>query len=841
MRAINHFKPAVFALFFMMAALISPFAHAQTSSTPSRAEIETSIFRGSIPAGDTVAQVVFSIFPSLLGTVGGPQPGSFQNGAIGSDTIAGIPTATVVSTLPSIIGVFNVCVLLLTIVVVMYQSTVWLVDIGKDGKWDSQGAGMSAIWSPIRLAAGLLLMVPVPGGQGWNPAQYAIGTIAHLGYNIGQYTWTYAVKLSGTDHRTALVPPINPTLPNTISLIGFAEICRQSHNLVENYFSSRSADGNGQPPGMIWLVTETNEEKTWSVGPNPARMTAVARKLGDACGVIRFKKGYTFSDEAIRAGQRSEFLADQQSKRRQYEQMSVTAHDAAITATLARAQQLSNEIIAALIKSDPNLAMTIGMSVERYMREGVIGYASKLQETSSAILSDLASRRYSPESQFQNIVNNAGWTNAGYFMLTYANLSSSAAGVARNTPDVRGPSLDNLLGPTARGWFDYANTGGLLLTVRDEFARFVSPNAPDWYKAATGTQSGTAKARTEFGQNVSDAVSKGVLDFMAPIARAIDPLSSWNPNPIPSMIELGHTIINVSAPILFISSIADLIPGGNATKTVGAAVVGFFTAGPIAATAMTAVAALSATIAKPLLLLGILYAYVIPMIVWAMWAVFVLGWIMLLCEAMMVASLWALAHARMDGDSGFGQHTKHGYGAVVSLAIRPAIGAIALPLSILIYSLVVNASTAAAYKYSVPAMTADNTFGPIGLLVVMMMVGIFQITLLVWCLNLPNVIVENVNAWLDISAGPTYRTGEAAGQIASMGTAAGAAQLTDAGSAAFTGAVSAAARRISGTRGQARAAEDADSRTGEKQAPKAQTGGGVELQAPVKNTGPTIN
>lgn len=834
MRAAINLKFSVLAIVFMAAALFSPFAHAQTNSMPNRQEIETSIFRGSIPAGDTVAQIVFAIFPSLLGTTGGPQPGALQGASIGSDTIAGIPTQTVVSTLPSIIGVFNICILLLTIVVVMYQSTVWLVDIGKDGKWDSQGAGMSAIWSPIRLAAGLLLMVPVPGGQGWNPAQYAIGTVAHLGYNIGQYVWTYSVKLSGTDSRTPLVPPINPTLPNTISLIGFAEICRQSHNLVENYFTTRTPHGNGQPPGMIWIVSETADEKTWAVGPNPARMTDTARKLGDACGVIRFKKGYTYSDEAIRAGQRSEFLADQQSKRRQYERMSLSAHDAAITQTLARAQQLSNEIIAALIKSDPNLAMTVGMSVERYMREGVIGYSSKLQETSSAILSDLSSKRYSPESQFQNVVANAGWTNAGYFMVTYANLSSSAAGVARNAPDVRGPSLDNLLGPTARGWFDYANTGGLLLTVRDEFARFVSPNAPDWYKAATGTQSGAGKTRTEFGQSVSDAVSRGVLDWMAPVARAIDPLSSWNPNPIPSMIELGHTIINVAAPILFLSSVADLIPGGNATKTVGAAVVGFFTAGPLAATAMTAVAALSATIAKPLLLLGILYAYVIPMIIWAMWAVFILSWIMLLCEAVMVASLWALAHARMDGDSGFGQHTRHGYGAVVSLAIRPAIGAIALPLALLVYSIAINASTAAAYKYSVPAMMADNTFGPIGLLVVMMMVGLLQISMLVWCLNLPNVIVENVNAWLNISAGPTYRTGEAAGQIASMGTAAGAAQLTDAGSAALQGAVGAAARRISGTRGAQRAANDKRSREhaadgGAPQAPTAQTGGRIDV------------
>ncbi len=181
------------------------------------------------------------------------------------------------------------------------------------------------------------------------------------------------------------------------------------------------------------------------------------------------------------------------------------------------------------------------------------------------------------------------------------------------------------------------------------------------------------------------------------------------------------------------------------------------------------------------------------------------------------------------GRSGFTEHSKHGYGVVFALVTRPLIASIAMPLAILIYSVMVTSITSSAYKYAVPAMTADHTFGPIGMMIVLIVVGMFQVSMLIWCLNLPNIMFENINSWVDMHAGPNYRAGEAVGQIASMGSTAAAAELTTSGGGAVKNAISSAALRIPGTRAHAAANAEAGKKAG--------GGGGGEAQAPRASTG----
>lgn len=816
----------------ILASALSFAAHAQvqagSNSLPNRSEIETGILRGSIPSGDYTAQVIFSIFPSLLGTAYAP----VTTGAASQmpDEIAGIPTAKVVSTLPMIVGIFNICVLVITIVVLSYQGLIWVVDIGRTGKWDQDGEGFSAVWSPIRVAVGLTMMVPVPGGPGWNAAQYAIATVAHAGYNGGQYIWTQAVAFSGSGNRTPLIPPINPTLPNTVALVGMSELCRLLIDATEKNIR--------QTPDaiMVWRISETSAEKTWRTNFNPATRNPMARVLDGKCGEIVLAKQTT--TQATNPRSTPVVNPSTRDAQRQFAELNFRAHDAAITALLGHAQAMSNRIVQALLANDPDLQLKIAMEIEAYMRNGTILYAQALQQTSAQILSNLTGLR-GREADFERLVANAGWTNAGYFLLTYSNLGASAANVARVMPAVTGPRFDEMVGPSLRGFLDSNAAGGVLLAVRKEIARFVQPASSDWYKAATGEQSGVQGRGEGMFAGLSDTMTRGTIGIAGFMRQLVDPTvtgsGGWNPNPIATQIEMGHTLINIAMPILTVALAAEIIPFGRTVSGVAAGVVGFFTGGPIGAAVGGAAAAASGfalTLALPVLFLGILYAYIIPMIVWAMWAVFVLGWIMLLVEAVIVAALWALSQARMDGQSGLTHHGKHGIGVVVSLVTRPIIGTLAFILGLLIYTLFVTSTSNAVYQYMIPSMTADNTFGPIGLLVVMSIVGIFQIALLIWTLNLPNVIAENINAWLDMSAGPTYRTAESVGKIASMASGAGAAELVSTGGNALKNAAKSVGSRVAGS-GADRSEEAAKNNlrnvraAGERQAPVASTGAGV--------------
>jgi conjugal transfer/type IV secretion protein DotA/TraY len=801
-----------------------PPAHAQDIN---RQQVETGLFRTSIPGGDTIAQTVFAIFPSLLGTTSNAGSGI----GLANQQIAGVPTAKVVSTLPQLVGIFNLCVMIITMVVITYQAVIWTIDIGREGKLDTQGSGMTALWSPVRIAVGLLLMVPVPGGGGWNAAQYAIGTTAFIGLSAGNYVWQQAVALSGTDNRTPLVPPINSSLPNVVAQMGMIELCRVTTSMLIHGFSDKSTT----MPALIWGVTESSLNTTVLVRPNPGYQNDAGREIADACGKVQISKYNSVNSVAAASvgGGIVDPNATEDAARRNHETMAYQAHTKAVYQLLGMAQQMSDNIARAYLAGKPDMKTEVGLAVEAYMRQGVIAYASELQKTSSQILSEVKGKNNGREAQFEQIVANAGWTNAGNFFLTYTNLSSSASNVARNLPYVVPPDISRLSGPRVRDYFESSNAGGMMLATQREFARFVTPNAPDWYKAATGDQAGVdGQTDASSAQGWLGQATQGATEWFVKIGRhVLDPTiagGGWNPNPIATMIETGHYIINTTAPIVGMNAIAGALPASGALTTGVAAVKGFFVGGPAAAVAAGAAWAIASTVAMPMLFLGILYAYIIPMIVWAMWATVVINWLMLLCEAMLVASLWGLAHARLDGESGFTAHAKHGYGVVFALVTRPIIGSIAMPLAILIYSIVVNSVTSSAYKYAVPAMTADHTFGPIGMVVVMGMVALFQVSLLLWCLNLPNVIFENLNAWVDMHAGPNHRTSEAVGQIASMGTAAGAAELTSTGGAAIKGAVDGAARRIGGTRAQASATKAATGLSGvggEKQAPVASTSG----------------
>jgi conjugal transfer/type IV secretion protein DotA/TraY len=801
---------AVFAALLIAIAFASAPALAQTAAPtaattgqiPSVESIQTNIFRPSIPAGDTVAQTIFSILPTPS-----VDPSAKTNAG---ETIGGMNAQKFNSTFPAIVGVFNIIIMIMGMAMLAYQGVVWWIDYGNEGTPNTQGSGMTAIWSPLRFSIGLMMLAPVPGGAGWTPMQFAVAGIAKLGYNGGDYMWQYVVGLSAADKRQPLVPPINPKLPEMVANIGMIEACR----VVSNFFAGNREDISNLP-FMIWR-SEINEKEAISrVVPNPAFVQAIPRlrEMQNYCGEVVIlrpiadKKQPNVSDE-----------------------MAFSANVAALQVVATNANEFSTALIGLIFNRNEETLKGFAIAADSFVRKGVDAYSAKLAEVQSQILRGGDNRN---EAAFQTTAAHAGWTNAGYFFLTYTNISSSAAQVARNLPRVTPPDLEKMLSPQYRGSVQAvkdvlhpAAQGGILLEVRKEFARIVDPQEKDWQLAGTGQQSGVPGAAPSTGFGWFSNVSAEFANIMR---RIIDPTSTgtgtWNPNPIATMIETGHTIINWSAAIVFADALAPIAAAAAGTATAGPLGTAMgFVGGLIAGKVASAVMAPLMIIAGPMLLVGIAYAYIIPMIVWAMWATVVLGWIMLVFEAILVSSLWALSHARMDGKSGFAGNAMHGYAVMFQLLVRPIIGSIAIPVSILIYSMIVNGVTSSAYRYSLPAMAADNAFGPIGAVVVVGIVTLFQIALLVWCLNLPNVIFENLNMWLGMNGIGGHNVGQVTGKIAAMGTTAGAAELTSTGGAALKGAAAALAKKPDNS-GAAAANQQAAGEAGNRSSEKASTGG----------------
>jgi len=63
---------------------------------------------------------------------------------------------------------------------------------------------------------------------------------------------------------------------------------------------------------------------------------------------------------------------------------------------------------------------------------------------------------------------------------------------------------------------------------------------------------------------------------------------------------------------------------------------------------------------------------VLPMIPWVMWMAGVMGWIILVCEAMIAVPLWMLAHMTFGGDGLHGRATE-GWALLFNVVFRPTL------------------------------------------------------------------------------------------------------------------------------------------------------------------------
>ena len=75
-------------------------------------------------------------------------------------------------------------------------------------------------------------------------------------------------------------------------------------------------------------------------------------------------------------------------------------------------------------------------------------------------------------------------------------------------------------------------------------------------------------------------------------------------------------------------------------------------------------------LAVPLFFFGIKLAAYLPFLVAIIWSGAIMGWLVIVFEALLAAPLWAMIHLDMDGE-GMGQRTGHGYVFLLNLLFRP--------------------------------------------------------------------------------------------------------------------------------------------------------------------------
>jgi conjugal transfer/type IV secretion protein DotA/TraY len=248
----------------------------------------------------------------------------------------------------------------------------------------------------------------------------------------------------------------------------------------------------------------------------------------------------------------------------------------------------------------------------------------------------------------------AGWAFAGGWFYDLAATNSRLSRVVGSQQAVSGNQNDSL-DPTLRSSIESTDA---FVTSRTQSA--VQPIGSPTINYLTDYQNGTL---------VSKLLTK---IFLASFTTSIPPwqntMSADNPpHPLILVKEAGEWMMAASE-----GAYATLL----AVNAVGAAATGNVVSSALGASSVFSV--IQNTVITPLVLgllavfaFGATLAYYIPMVPYIYWIMGVVGWMVVVFEAVLAAPLWAVMHMHPEGEGLAGHHAARGYMLILEIFMKP--------------------------------------------------------------------------------------------------------------------------------------------------------------------------
>lgn len=396
--------------------------------------------------------------------------------------------------------------------------------------------------------------------------------------------------------------------------------------------------------------------------------------------------------------------------------------------------------------------------------------------------------------KFTTAAKTQGWITAGQIYWAALNIRNQVHEELRKVPQVRSLS-QNLISATTneRQLGEYLDlvshfvtstrrdradaTGQLLDDVPDPAAPGDDPEAGWAQSVFTFFKNGWKKYKGSFGGKVAN-----ILDQIISIEPAVNRLAQGQ-DPVLFISDYGHK----------------LLWAGHALVAVGASV------GLLAPAAGLAIISLG----------GICYtggfglAYYLPAIPIILWTLAVIGWLILILEAVFAAPIWAASHILPEGEGFAGPAARQGYFLLLTLLIRPVFMLCGLLLAMVLMS-AIGGFIGQTFQIFAANMNTNRIIGPVGSLMMLIVLGGLLMSVAHRVFGLITYLPNNVMRWIGHIAPSgqsgqgeaAARTAAAAGGAALMGGLGRAPQAGMAGTAAAGKGAGAIGRGLSrGARG----------------------------------------
>ena len=182
---------------------------------------------------------------------------------------------------------------------------------------------------------------------------------------------------------------------------------------------------------------------------------------------------------------------------------------------------------------------------------------------------------------------------------------------------------------------------------------------------------------------------------------------NWLPNKLSSLVGLRRleNAMTGPDPLSAMQTIGNEMVVGAIAVFGAAAVASFFGGSIVMMLALPLVV---------MLLAGFEFGYYLPFLPFTLWAIAMLGWVVLVLESLVAAPLWAAAHGMPEGEGFAGTSGRQGYMLFLSVMVRPALMIFGFVLATGVFDVMtwwvgegikVFAGGAQAHEYSGPIAT----------------------------------------------------------------------------------------------------------------------------------------
>lgn len=624
--------PGLLILVLVCAALP---AHAQNAPTSAF----TPDWSALSPGDDWSATIIKNLFPLNAGD--GSSAISSENTVIGQ-----------------MLGQFTGFIMALAAAWVSYATIIQIHRAAETGRILSN---TTSSWAPVRLFLAIIMMFPL--ATGFSAGQGAVIQVAMWGIGMARTLYSNAVQSIGPDSMP-IATPIIPGTHNVVAGLMQSELCRDLVN-----------DASGNPN----LIPEPTATTGGSIGFGGYITWVYGLATGDAtgnpvCGSVTIREPGQSPNQAgvyISMGQKQEDALTQ-----------VLTSDIQGPAQTAAAQLWQTRDASALIP----LQAAYTKAVQDYTNTLTADATQVGQQLESAFQAAQARNGAVDLQQGQNQLNDLGWTSAGAYYLEIADLDGRTLSVLTATPTINAPSYAGL-GESLSS--DLAPLMTSVLNYQSDLQTYV--------QTADGMSAPGGNADIVTGQSAKDD-DPGILEEVMrklnlaepavdALVNAISPSSDNWTDPFTALIHLGHVLITLALTAIGLATLLS-----SSTGTAASTAWNLLTFNWAGAGASLAAHLFMTFLGIPIfygclamLVPGLLLAFVLPMVPFAMWIAGVAGWLVLVFETIVAVPLWAFAHLTFQGDGLHGRGIE-GYSLLINVLVRPCLMLIGLFLGYYLFT-----------------------------------------------------------------------------------------------------------------------------------------------------------